>query len=376
MKTVTRKSVEGSRPATARRARGSSVVTWDRIRELFVRYRFALITALAVAVVTFGQLVEDQADSLPGRMLSVDLATRRWTVIALVLYVFVISGVVNRTVKGSLAILKPVLKIGDAAHRAYELSVRRLDARIDTALLVASGVIVTLLFPVLGVELPLSNDLQSSEPVYLPAAPLSALVVLAGYTVVGWAGLRLVLGAMRLGRVLGRLSREPFDINVFDTTPLVPFGNIALAISLAPAGIIIILLIGIGPPGGFLGWTVLLLATLASLLALLLPLRGIHRQMYEAKDVALATLNARISGLYDEISSAPYIPAAEVARYRDTAGALIPLRKTAEEMTTWPFRDTVAFGRAVLIASAPLIYTTLSELIRVFVIGPLSSTRP
>ena len=48
------------------------------------------------------------------------------------------------------------------------------------------------------------------------------------------------------------------------------------------------------------------------------------------------------------------------------------MRKAVQEMTTWPFRDTVAFGRAVLIAAAPLIYTTLSELIRVFWIRPLS----
>ncbi|MEJ7749350.1 MAG: hypothetical protein WKF56_08595 [Candidatus Limnocylindrales bacterium] len=41
-------------------------------------------------------------------------------------------------------------------------------------------------------------------------------------------------------------------------------------------------------------------------------------------------------------------------------------------MTTWPFADTVAFGRAVLIASAPLIYTVLSELIKAFWIEPLS----
>ena len=41
-------------------------------------------------------------------------------------------------------------------------------------------------------------------------------------------------------------------------------------------------------------------------------------------------------------------------------------------MTTWPFADTVAFGRAVLIASAPLIYTVLNELIKVFWIAPLS----
>ena len=41
-------------------------------------------------------------------------------------------------------------------------------------------------------------------------------------------------------------------------------------------------------------------------------------------------------------------------------------------MTTWPFRDTIAFGRAVLIALAPLIYTVVNELIKVFLIGPLN----
>lgn len=47
-------------------------------------------------------------------------------------------------------------------------------------------------------------------------------------------------------------------------------------------------------------------------------------------------------------------------------------RPRVQEMTTWPFADTVAFGRAVLIASAPLIYTVLSELIKAFWIEPLS----
>ncbi len=44
--------------------------------------------------------------------------------------------------------------------------------------------------------------------------------------------------------------------------------------------------------------------------------------------------------------------------------ALIPMRKTVQEMTTWPFRSAVTFGRAVLIALAPLIYAFLSEVIR------------
>ena len=41
-------------------------------------------------------------------------------------------------------------------------------------------------------------------------------------------------------------------------------------------------------------------------------------------------------------------------------------------MTTWPFRGTLAFGRALLIASAPLIYAALSEIIRVWWLAPLT----
>ncbi|MDP8904119.1 MAG: hypothetical protein M3N29_02170 [Chloroflexota bacterium] len=50
----------------------------------------------------------------------------------------------------------------------------------------------------------------------------------------------------------------------------------------------------------------------------------------------------------------------------------IGVRKTVQEMPAWPFRNTAAFGRAVLVASAPLIYATLNELIKICWIQPLS----
>jgi hypothetical protein len=93
--------------------------------------------------------------------------------------------------------------------------------------------------------------------------------------------------------------------------------------------------------------------------------------MSEAKEAALAQLNARIARVYEDVSRGP-IGTAEPAGTGERAATLIALRKTVGEMTTWPFADTVAFGRAVLIASAPLIYTVLSELIRIFWIEPLS----
>jgi hypothetical protein len=113
---------------------------------------------------------------------------------------------------------------------------------------------------------------------------------IAGYVIVGWAVLTLVYGTVRLGRALAAASHEEFVIDPFDTTNLLPFGNIALAVSLAPAGVILILLLGLGQPNSYLSWTVLLGAASASILALLLPLRAIHRQMADAKESALATV--------------------------------------------------------------------------------------
>jgi hypothetical protein len=188
---------------------------------------------------------------------------------------------------------------------------------------------------------------------------------------VGWAGLMLVTATVRLGTALGRLSREPFDVDVFDTSNLVPFGNIALAVALAPAGVIFILLVGLGQPQSLMSWTVLLLAASASVLALLLPLRPIHGQMSHAKLAALAILNQRISQAYSE-ATAPSISEVQLGPLNQRTNTLIPLRQTVQEMTTWPFRNTVAFGRAILIASAPLIYTALGELIKVLWIAPLT----
>jgi hypothetical protein len=191
--------------------------------------------------------------------------------------------------------------------------------------------------------------------------------VLAGYIVIGWAFFRLVYGTVRLARLLARLGHEPLLIEVFDTTGLLPFGNIALALALAPAGVIVILVVGLGTPTTVVGWSVVVEATIAILLALLLPLRGIHRQMWQARDAALGTLSDRLADLYGEITGGLPAEMAEAARMNNATNAVILMRKAVQEMTTWPFRNTAGLARAVLIVSAPLIYTALNEVIRIAV---------
>lgn len=329
-----------------------------------------LLLVVAVGLVILGQLAEDLADSEPLQMLPPTLLARRWTAVDAVFYMLVTSILVDRTVRESIPALERVLRIDAAEFQRFVERMRPPSQLVNAALIGASALIVTVLFVGIGLSLPI-DDPVTRDARYLPEDPLAALAILAGYTVVGWALLRLIYLTTSVGRALGELCRLPLEIDVFDTTDLLPFGNIALASALAPAGLIVILLVGLGQPTTWLGWTILLLAGSASVLALLLPLRGIHRQMARAKAAALANLNARLTRVYNQVvgagQDANQPPGLDVR-----ANTLIPLRRTAHEMTTWPFADTVAFGRAVLIASAPLIYTVLNELIKVFWIEPLS----
>lgn len=350
-------------PASARSARSA--------REQWVRLSPVLILLAAVALVIAGQVAEDLADSEPMQLLSPMTALRRWTLIVAVAYMLVISIVIDRLVRQSLAALDRLVRIKPEHFRDYMDRMRRPGLAIDVALLATAAVIVGLLFLGLQTSLPI-DDPVTSAPTYLPGTGLGAAAVLMQYTLVGWAVLTLVWTTVRRARALGQLSREPLQVDVFDTTNVLPLGNIALATALAPAGVVVILLFGFGAPSSPISWSLLVLVSLASLVALLLPLRGIHGQMEGARDRALSDLNHRLRESYAELRQTANMPPDAMSALRNRVATLIDLRRTVGEMTTWPFRDTIAFGRAVLIALAPLIYTVVNELIKVFVIGPLN----
>lgn len=364
VKSVTGKSV-GAAESDGASAR-------DRLGLDRLRFPSQYVVIVAFAIVVAGQIAEDLTDSWPLQMFGQDLSSARWILIAVVLYELLILRLVDRTVQRSLPSFQRVLRLEPDRFRAYVHRLRPPDPTTSLVILAASALIVTVLYAGLALELPLIDDPVTGEPLLLPQDPLAALAILGGYTVAGWAGLSLIYLTVSLGRALGQLCREPLEIDVFDTTNLLPFGNIALASALAPVGIIGIMLFGLGTPESPVSWGVLLLAACASILALLYPLRGIHRQMSDAKDTVLANLNDKIASVYGEVNR-KIDDTVAIAALNQRTNTLVPLRKTVQEMTTWPFADTVAFGRAVLIASAPLIYTILNELIKIFWIEPLSS---
>jgi hypothetical protein len=323
------------------------------------------ILVVAVGLVFAGQLAEDLSDSQPLQLLNPFSALRRWTLIVAVLYSLGISMVIDRMVGQSLTALDRLVRINPQRFGEYMVRMRRQGGISDLVLLAAATAFVAVIFLGLGTSLPI-DDPVTFAPVFLPSNGLAAALVLVEYGIVGWAMGSLVWATVRRTRALGELSQEPLQVDVFDTENVLPLGNIALATALAPAGVVVILLVGFGRPSSALSWTLLILVSFASLFALLLPLRGIHGQMERAKERALADINGRLRASYDELRQNPPPTGPALADLNGRVGTLIALRKTVGEMTTWPFRDTLAFGRALLIALAPLIYTVVNELIKIF----------
>lgn len=329
-----------------------------------------LLPIVGTLIVLAGQLAEDAADSPPLQMLEPTVELQRWLIVGFVAYLFGIWALAERTVERSLDSVRPVVRVNDAEFESYARRMETMPATAEVALLVISAVVTVLLFAVLRADL-LVDDPVTRASTSLPFTPVGALI-LAGYTVFGWAFLRLLYGTAQLARALAALTREPIDVDVFDTSPLVPFGNIALALALAPAGAIIILIITLGRPTQPIGWSVVIEATGATILALVLPLWGVHRQMASAKHRAFASLSATVSDVFTTATSPRRPDNEQWVHLGNITGTTLQLRKTVQEMTTWPFRGTLAFGRALLIASAPLIYAALSEIIRVWWLAPLT----
>ena len=176
----------------------------DEVRARLAAHTFALVVTLAVAAVVAGQLVEDLADGSTLELLTPDLSVKRWTVIAVVVYMLFIVEVVRREARGALSALRPVVQVDDEKFQAYTERMSGRNTRLELMRLLLSRLIVTLLFAVVRRALPTTGFPGTNDPLFLPDSAPAAFVVLAGYAVVGWAGLRLVSSTIRLARALAR----------------------------------------------------------------------------------------------------------------------------------------------------------------------------
>lgn len=336
------------------------------------KLRYPLLVAVVVIFVTLGQMVEDSLDTPRLEMFGSGSALPRWTLSLLTLYMLVMLRWSQKTAVKSLREVRVAVQVDDATFETIRERMARTKWRTAVGLGVIAFVFVMLLFNVFGSPLPIVRNPETNALTFLPRDALSAAIVLVAYWLVGWIALSLMVRTVRLGYALGDLTRLPLRIDLFDTDNVVPLGRLALVLSLAPAGVFLILLFGLGMPTGPLSWLAFFLASLSSLLALILPLRGVHRQMDHAKRAALSDIHHELGEIHRELMPDTGTDATRTGVLSNRTATLVNLRKVLQEVPTWPFRDTLAVSRAILLAAAPLIYALLNELIRIFLIAPLT----
>ena len=132
------------------------------------------------------------------------------------------------------------------------------------------------------------RGLPHATPIEFAAVTIITLY----WTVLFYLLLSLVYISIRNARALGGLAKRPLEINVFDPVGLLPLGRLSLIQSLGFVGVFLIPLVIIGPPsrqGG--GWFVIGLSVLG-VLAVFVPLWGVHQQILKARGRVLASIYA------------------------------------------------------------------------------------
>lgn len=263
--------------------------------------------------------------------------------------------------------LRTEVQVTDAEYGRHVRQMLRIDRTTEALLLVVSAIIVIGLLVLARAPTPTSAG-QS----YLPSAPLTALFILATYTLLGWLLLLLVYTSVRLGRELDRFAQRPLNVNVFDPTNLLPFGRLSLLHSMTLVGLIFVLVVPLGRPTELVDYLVIVLLSLGSLLSLILPLRGVRRQMSTAKNEMLERLNRQFHDVHAALENVGELETAEVEELLKRADALARLRTMVRSAPTWPFRTVYAGVRAGIAAMTPLIYFILNEVLRAFVLPALT----
>lgn len=266
------------------------------------------------------------------------------------------------TVK-ALTELRPTVLVGDEEYEHHARHMVAVSLRVELALLAASVVVVLALF--VGLRADLLNTNYG-----LPASPPAAAYIFIMYVLLGWLLLAVVYSSLRQGKALYELAHRPLVVNAFDPAGLVPFGRLGLIQSLPIVGIVLVPLILFGAPtkGGY----VVIVLSAVSVLALFVPLWGVHRQIDQTHKRVLTAISEQLQEIQDSMLKGTAVDAPSLAMLSSRTAILSQLRKTIQEAPNWPFRGTAGLTRAVVAATSPLVYFTLNELIRAYVLPILS----
>ena len=197
---------------------------------------------------------------LPNR-LTAGLVERGLALPLLTVYMLLALKTLKTSALPQLARLRAAVQVSDDVYAGHVQRILYTNPRAEAVLLLSALAVVLAWFGVFRQPFPLVNA-------YLPPLPLQAILVIAAYTIFGWAGLTLVYSSTRFGLGLGALAKRPLKVNVFDPDGLLPFGGLSLRHSLTVAVTVLLLIIPLGRPTEPSEYAVVLLASLASLSAL------------------------------------------------------------------------------------------------------------
>ena len=199
-------------------------------------------------------------------------------------YILIYLRIIRRTSGRALAELRPSVQISNEAYESYVRRFLHAVAGVEVLLICLAVLLVVFFLVVPPDQL---RGLPHATPIEFAAIAIITLY----WTVLFYLLLSLVYISIRNARALGALAKRPLEINVFDPVGLLPLGRLGLIQSLGFVGVFLIPLVIIGPPsrqGG--GWFVIGLSALG-VLAVFVPLWGVHQQILKARGRILASIS-------------------------------------------------------------------------------------
>ena len=160
-----------------------------------------------------------------------------------------------------------------------------------------------------------------------------------------WLGYAIVTVSVRMSRIAKKLSR----IDLLDLSPLAPFTQQGLTNTLLVIGLLSILSLMMLETG--FEQTMILNGSAGLVLialALLSPVRGVHRRICQSKEAALSWVNGEISKQLSAFENS------NAGRASGEMADLVAYRSLVESVPEWPF-TTSTYTRLILYALIPLV---------------------
>lgn len=325
--------------------------------------------ALSLGVIVFaGQVIERSLSGPLSDLLNPEILRFRLGLPILTVYMLLALKTLKTSALPILADLRPPVQVDDATYDRHVRNMLYTSRRAEAVLAAVALAIMIAWFFIFRLPLPLTFDIS------LPANPLQMLVILASYVIFGWAGLCLVYSSLRFAHGLGKLAGSPLTINVFDPDDLLGFGKLSLRQSMTVAVTILLFVIPLGTPSRPAEYAVLLLASMASLSALIFPLWDVHQQMSRARDVTAGRLGGELAECQSRLMATTTLDTATLSELSDRTEKLLALRSTIYKSPTWPFRSMPSIVRVVLASLSPFLVFIINEVIRTYLL-PLFGVR-